>query len=440
MSLINYKSLAFCLSINQPELIKLHFLRNWLKRTPISLIIESMNIISRQIHYQIQHALERGKSILLLGARQTGKTTLLSQFPVERSLSLVDPRVRQRYEQSPDLLINELEALAESSQKKPVVWIDEVQKIPKLLDAIQSLIDRNLVQFLLTGSSARKLRHHVNTNWLPGRLVIFRLDPLMHIELNNSDYNKLTLKDLLRFGTLPGIVKTETFEDKEVDLRSYVQAYLEEEVRAEALVKNLGYFAKFLMMAASESGQIVNFRKLSQEIGIAHTTIASYYQILEDCLIAEPVEPLTFSKTRRRLSKSPKYLFFDLGVRRLSARESTEFPHTYWGHLFEQWVGLEILRYLRSFQIPGKLYFWRDANGPEVDWVVEINNRYIPIEVKWTDKPTSKMIKHLALFKREYPNTAQGWLVCQTPHPIKLADGIYACSWEALIPAIFKEI
>jgi predicted AAA+ superfamily ATPase len=398
-----------------------------------------MKIIARQVTHQISHALGRGKSVLLLGARQTGKTTLCTQFEVDLSLSLVNPRLRHRYEQSPELLLGEVEALAEDKKKKPIIWIDEVQKVPHLFDTLQELIDTQKAQFLLTGSSARKLRAHVDSNWLPGRLVICYLDPLMQSELKDSPYHP-SLESILQQGTLPGIITTENSEDKEIDLKAYVYSYLEEEIRAEALTRQIGSFSKFLTLAAAESGQIVNFSKLSQEIGVAHTTIAGYYRILEDCLIATSVEPLSISKTRRRLSKTPKYLFFDLGVRRVSAREAKDFPRSYWGHLFEQWVGLEILRYLRSTQSNGKLYFWRDANGPEVDWVLELNNQYIPIEVKWTDRPTSRSIKHLVLFKEEYPNTGQAWVICQTPYKMKLAEGIYACPWQMLIPAIFGEL
>lgn len=394
-------------------------------------------MIERQIKQKIQEALDRGKSVLLLGARQTGKTTLFSQFTVDLRLSLVQYNVRQRYERSPELLGYELEALYEDKARQVTVWIDEIQKVPALLDAIQDLIDRKIVKFLLTGSSARKLRAQMNTNWLPGRLVVLYLDGLMQSELVKAN-RIVPLNELLCYGTLPGIINTLNPEHKEIDLETYVNTYLEEEVRSEALVRKIGSFSKFLTLAASESGQIVNFTKLSQEIGVAHTTIASYYQILEDCLIAEPIEPITKTKVRRRLIKTPKYLFFDLGVRRLSAREPNHFPQSYWGHLLEQWVGLEIIRHVRSFQIPAKLYFWRDANGPEVDWVLEWKGSYVPIEVKWTERPTYRDSKHLELFKKEYPNTQKAWLICRTPHKLKLAEGVYACSWSSLIPAIFS--
>jgi hypothetical protein len=165
---------------------------------------------------------------------------------------------------------------------------------------------------------------------------------------------------------------------------------------------------------------------------VAHTTIAGYYQILEDCLIAERIEPLFKTKMRRKLMKTPKYLLFDLGVRRLCADEGTQMPTKNLGMLFEQWVGLELLHYARLSEKRVKVYFWRDANGPEIDWVLEKEGRYIPIEVKWTDRPTLADAKHLALFKQEYPEFEVAYVVCQAPRKMKLADKIYALPWQEL--------
>ena len=163
--------------------------------------------------------------------------------------------------------------------------------------------------------------------------------------------------------TLPKIISHQNLQHKNIDLKSYVSIYLEEEIRTEALVRNVGSFARFLELAASESGNIINLRKLSQEVGVAHTTIAAYYQILEDCLIAERIEPLRHTKTRRRLSASPKYLFFDLGIRRLSANEGTQLPAKHMDLLFEQFVGLELTNLINLNHQCCKLHFWRDVSG-----------------------------------------------------------------------------
>lgn len=384
--------------------------------------------IHRILTAKLEAALARGKSVLLLGARQTGKTTLISHLKTDYTISFAQPRVRQSYEIDPGRLTLEIEALAENSSRTPLIVMDEVQKVPAIMDAVQDLIDRRLGQFILTGSSARKLRAR-SVNWLPGRVVLCRLDPFVLTEMSPL---KFSLEDLLLYGSLPGIVTDKTSDEKELDLDSYVSTYLEEEVRAEALVRNTGPFSQFLTLAASESGNIVNFSKLSQEIGVSHTTIASYYQILEDCLIAEKIEPLTQSKTRKKLTKTPKYLFFDLGLRRVTAKEGRQLPENYWGRLLEQWVGLELIRNARFSLEPSKIYFWRDLDGPEVDWIIAKNDYFIPLEVKWTERPQLKDIKHLTLFCEEYKNTPRGYLICRVPKKQKLTANIYAIPWQDL--------
>ena len=149
--------------------------------------------------------------------------------------------------------------MAERANKKPLVAVDEIQKVPELLDTTQDLIDRKIAQFILTGSSARKLKEQHQLNWLPGRVVYFHLDPLILNELPKS-YQKI--EEILIYGTLPGIAMNGNNESREQDLESYVITYLEEEVRQEAIVRKLGDFAKFLQMAATESGQLANFNNI----------------------------------------------------------------------------------------------------------------------------------------------------------------------------------
>jgi predicted AAA+ superfamily ATPase len=393
-----------------------------------------MEYVPRIQEDNVKRALDRHKSVLLLGPRQTGKTTLISRLKSDLTLSFVRPDVRQRYEKDVSLLTGEIEALRQKLQSKlPVVFLDEAQKVPPIFDVVQDLIDRRQANFVLTGSSARKLRRGSHINLLPGRVVALKLDPLTLAETHTRD-----LKDCLLYGSLPGILSLKEAKDRETDLDSYVTIYLEEEVRAEALVRNLGSFARFLEYAASESGNIVNLRKLSQEIGVSHTTIAAYYQILEDCLIAERIEPLTKSKTRKKLTKAQKYLFFDLGVRRLAAREGIQLSKDIFGKLFEQFIGLELLRCSRMTSKKIQVRFWRDPDGPEVDWVVDEENCYTPIEVKWTESPSLKDAKYLQVFLSEYPNAGKGYLICQTPRQIKLAPNIFALPWQEIDTLILK--
>ncbi|MBI5872807.1 MAG: ATP-binding protein [Candidatus Omnitrophica bacterium] len=387
-----------------------------------------MKYIKRVLEDRIRHAVERDKSVLLLGARQTGKTTLIHQFKPDMLISFVQPDIRQRYEKSPHLLAGEVESIVSAIEGgRPLVILDEVQKVPVILDVVQDLIDRKKANFILTGSSARKLRRGLEVNLLPGRLVAFRMDPFSLLEFPSSE-----LRDRLLYGSLPGILAVAALSDKELDLESYVTTYLEEEVRAEAIVRNLGHFARFLELAASESGGIINLRKLSQEIGVSHTTIGAYYQILEDCLIMERVEPLTQSRTRKKLTKSEKYLFFDLGVRRLAAHEGANLPRDAMGRIFEQFVGLELLRYAR-LKGPGvKIRFWRDPDGPEVDWVIDEDGVYTPLEVKLTDNPMAVDVRYLEVFLHEYKSAKSGYLVCQVPRRTKLSDKVFAIPWQSV--------
>jgi predicted AAA+ superfamily ATPase len=384
--------------------------------------------IPRALESPLRAALARGKSVFLLGPRQTGKSTLLDRLDAELRISLVAPETRLRYEKEASLLSGEVGGLrAGSSRRLPLVLLDEVQKVPAILDVVQDLIDRRVAQFVLTGSSARKLRRTPGANLLPGRVVALRLDSLTYAE-----YPDLSLEDRLLYGTLPGLVAVDRKEDRETDLASYVFTYLEEEVRAEAIVRNLGHFARFLELAASESGRIVNYRKLSQEIGIAHTTVAAYYDILEDCLVAERVAPLTRSRTRKKLTRSSKCLFFDLGVRRLAAKEGSRLPRETVGFLFEQYVGLELIRAGRLSAAPRSIRFWRDPGGPEVDWVVEAGDRLVPVEAKWTDSPRLGDVKHLRPFLDEYRNADRGFLVCRAPRRVALGKKVVAIPWQEI--------
>ena len=389
--------------------------------------MESMEYKERSLQDNIRHSLGRNKSVLLFGARQTGKTTLISRFDPDLSISFILPDVRQRYEKSPGLLKAEVESIHGRAKKRPLVILDEVQKVPAILDVVQDLIDRGRINFILTGSSARKLRRGAHTNLLPGRVTTLKLDPFSLSEFPAADLN-----ERLIYGSLPGILSTDEKPDRETDLESYVTTYLEEEVRAEAVVRNLGNFARFLELAASESGSIVNLRKLSQEIGVAHTTIGAYYQILEDCLIAERVEPLTQSKTRKKLTKSEKFLFFDLGVRRVAAKEGTKLSRDTMGRIFEQFIGLELLRGAHTAHPACRIRFWRDPDGPEVDWIIDKNGNYTPVEVKLTDNPTSNDMRHLEVFLSEYRSAERGYLVCQVPRPAKLSGKISAIPWQSV--------
>jgi predicted AAA+ superfamily ATPase len=165
---------------------------------------------------------------------------------------------------------------------------------------------------------------------------------------------------------------------------------------------------------------------------VSHSTIANCYQILEDYLIVERIEPIIQSKTRRKLSKTQKYILYDLGVRRIAAQEGRSLSRDQMGYVFEQYVGLELIRTIRALGERMSVKYWRDPAGLEVDWVIDVPVGYIPIEVKLTDSPTSQGAKHLQVFLEEYPEAKRGFIICQTPHRMKIKPNIYALPWNQI--------
>lgn len=393
-------------------------------------------MIARNLEKELKKTIAQKKSFFLFGPRQTGKTTLLDhlsgQYNNVLNYSFLEIPLRQRAEQRPESLRQEIEAASPE-----FVIIDEVQKVPEILDEVQYMIDRYKLIFLITGSSARKLKRK-NVNLLAGRAITYRLDPFDIKERKSfaKDFQSLsTLKDILTYGDMPEIALfTEGQKIPLVEnlLRSYVETFLEEEIRMETLVRKIGIFGNFLRLAAEMSGRILSFRELSQDVGVTHHTISSFYEILYDCMIVERIQPLIPSASRRRLSKASKYLFFDVGVRNAAAQLLTRegVSREEWSRRFEEWIGLSLIRYLRSRNLQGSLYYWRDHNGPEIDWVVEHENRWIPVEVKFIENPQQKHTRHLELFINENKDRAsKGFLVFLGDRPRKITKKITAIPW-----------
>ncbi len=279
----------------------------------------------------------------------------------------------------------------------------------------------------MTGSSARKLRTQ-SVNLLPGRVAQFQMHGFAVGEVESQ-----SLEEHLLFGALPEIYLEQNWENKEFDLRSYVEIYLEQEIRQEAVIRNLGAFGRFLEWAAIEAGQVLNYSKIAQDVGVSVNTLRGYFEILFDTLIAERVSPITMSDSRKKLIKTDRFLFFDLGVRRLCANEGTKLEPSRLGRLFEQFVGIELIKQFQNLQPHYRLKFWRDPDGPEVDWVIETSDEWIPIEVKLTKVVREKDLPHLKTFLREYPSRAKrAFVVANVEQPYKLDESIAAVPWKML--------
>ena len=321
------------------------------------------------------------KNFFLFGARNTGKSTLLKTTFSKKNnclwIDLLDFVEEERYSRNPQAL--EAEVLAASDVK--YVIIDEIQKIPKLLDLVHKLIESTNKIFILTGSSSRKLKYG-GANLLAGRAFTYNLFPFLSIEIKNN----FKLDEILRWGSLPSIIfSMNTDEEKMQFLHAYSQTYIKEEIWMEQFIRKLNPFRKFLEVSAQSNGQIINYANISRDVGVDDKTIKQYFSIIEDTLLGFFLEPFHHS-FRKRLSQKPKFYYFDIGVKNALSRtlsiplvEST----SAYGSSFEHFIILEIVR-LGSYFFPEyKFSYLKTKDDAEVDLVVERPGKEILfIEIK----------------------------------------------------------
>jgi len=349
------------------------------------------------------------KSIILLGPRQTGKSTLLrSSFPDAVYYNLLHTDVFFRLQREPFRLREEVSALKQTNQ--PII-IDEIQKLPILLDEVQALIDSREFRFILTGSSARKLKAG-GANLLGGRARLRHLYPFVSRELPDFDLDKA-----LSIGLLPSIWFSDSPEE---DLRAYCGMYLKEEIYAEALVRRLDGFSRFLTVAGLSNGQELSFENIARDCGVPARTVREYVSVLTDTLIASALEPWRSGKSRKSVS-SVKLYFFDLGVARvLAGRQRPVRDSTEWGQALEQCIYQELRAWLSYFGDGRELCYWRTRDGREVDFIV---GNELAIEVKSTKNLTVKDLRNLRDIADE-----NIWheriVVCREPAERKTDDGI----------------
>jgi predicted AAA+ superfamily ATPase len=391
-------------------------------------------MIKRLILAKINESWSRGKSILLLGPRQTGKTTLTKNFEFDLTINFLSAKVRQSYEQNPDLILKEVNAAKKIKKSIVRVLVDEVQKVPAIMDPIQFLIDEKKAQFFITGSSARKLKQQADVNLLPGRVISFNLDAI-----SLEEYLIDEIDEILDYGQLPEVILTKDVEQKEELLQTYVEVYLEEEIRKEAQLRKLPDFYHFLERAAEHAGLLCSHSSIAQDVGISHVTVKSYYEILETTLIAHRIEPIYQSNKRKKLIRSPKYLFFDLGVRRLAAKQGANQPNSVKGITFESFIGIEILKFIRIHKLKCNLSFWQDPGVADVDWVIKKEQKYFPFEIKLKNKIVKSDCKHLLSFIQEYPCPKGGFVIYTGKNPIQIDDQIMAYPWQEL-PKLLRDL
>jgi len=366
------------------------------------------------------------ETCFLWGPRQTGKSTLLrSLFPGAGFYDLLLSDQYRRFIADPSILRQECEAkgLNRSNQKTPII-IDEVQKVPELLDEIHWLIENRGLRFIICGSSPRKLKRS-HGNLLGGRGIKYELFPLVYREIPG-----FSLTRALNHGLLPRhYIHNSPHKLQE----AYLVNYLQEEVAAEALTRNIPAFNRFLEVAAISNGEIINFNSISMDCGISAPTVKGYFQILEDTLIGRFV-PAFRKKGRRRLIAAPRFVFFDLGiVAQLTRRGQVNEGSELFGKAFEHFITLEILA---NASYSGQNYpvsYWRTASHIEVDVILGTD---IAIEIKSTDRVSDKHLKGLRAFKEEH--TATCILVSRDPHPRKTHDDILILPWEEFIDRLWQ--
>lgn len=332
---------------------------------------------------------ELSENIFLFGARQTGKSTLLrQQLPGSLFIDLLDSTVKQRFQRRPALLYEML-------HDKPagtLIVIDEIPEVPELLNEVHRLISEADIRFVLCGSSARKLKRK-GYNTLGGRAVPCTLYPLVSAEIPDFD-----LDHALLYGMVPPHY---TAQNASRRLSAYVDVYLKEEIKEEALVRNLGAFQRFLEVAALTDGEMVNYNNIAQDCGVSAATVSAYFNILEDTLIGYMI-PAYRKVMKRRLVQAPRFYYFDVGLtshllhRKQLVRGTAEY-----GHAFEHFIIQELKAYLGYRHSEEELSYWRTYTGMEVDAI--IGDARVAIEIKSVEEVLPRHLKGLKGFAEEHP-------------------------------------
>jgi predicted AAA+ superfamily ATPase len=344
-------------------------------------------MFSRKINLQDAE----NESIFLWGARQTGKSTLLQLlFPNTRYIDLLKSDEFERYNRRASLLREELSLL----QENELIIIDEIQKIPELLDEVQWLMTNKNHRFILSGSSARKLRRS-GVNLLGGRAIRKHLYPFVSAEIPDFDLIKACNN-----GMMP---RHYLVDDAGKRIHAYVGDYLQQEIKAEALTRNLKTFSRFMEIAALSNGEVVNYNNIASECGVSAPTVKEYFSILEETLIGYTIPAFT-KNVKRRVIQSPKFYYFDVGIVNFLLRRRSLLPGSAeFGHAFEHLIMQELIAYIGYSESQHSLSYWRTTSGYEIDAV--IGNANVAIEIKSTEEVHSHHTRGLKAFSEEFPNS-----------------------------------
>lgn len=365
-------------------------------------------------------------SFFLFGPRGTGKTSFLKQWFSHQSvfwIDLLDPSTEDRYALRPAALRDEI-----LQRKDGLDWvvIDEIQKLPRLLDVVHQLIESHKIRFALTGSSARKLKRGA-ANLLAGRAFVYHLYPLTHREWNGS----FDLDSVLRWGGLPRLAHLTLDEEKHDFLKTYAHTYLKEEIWGEHIVRKLDPFRKFLEIAGQTNGEIVNYTNIARDIGADTKTVQSYFQILEDTLVGFFLDAHHRS-VRKQQRQAPKFFLFDLGVKKALDGTLTQplVPNTYgYGKAFEHFVIAEIMRLNDYSKKDYRFSYLLTKDGAEIDLIVERPGMPVAlVEIKSTDRADERDTSAVEHFLPAFPK-AEGFCLSRDPIPKKIGQ-VSVLPWE----------
>ncbi|MBI4405879.1 MAG: ATP-binding protein [Deltaproteobacteria bacterium] len=329
--------------------------------------------------------LPKSRSAFLWGPRKVGKTYWIREYfkqPKVKIIDLLQSDVFAEFASQPHLL--------RERWNGEFTVIDEVQKLPPLLDEVHWLIENKHAQFLLTGSSARKLRRG-HANLLGGRAWRYEMGPLSFQEVQGFDIEEIMVRGLLP----PHFLS----EDPLMDLRSYVADYLKDEIAIEAAEQNLPAFADFLRVAALTNGELINFSNLGREVGVSPKVARSYFEILEDTLLGARLKPWTKAKNRRMI-QTEKFYYFDVGLANYLAKRTPKLGSFEFGKSFEHFILMELLNYGKYRNPELEITFWRTSTSLEVDFI--LNNMEVAIEVKGKSRVTSTDLKTISLLNEEH--------------------------------------
>ena len=362
------------------------------------------------------------ESIFLWGARQSGKSTLLKMlFPEAVYFDLLQSDVFERYQKSPSQFREVILAIPSGA----TVIVDEIQKIPSLLDEIHWLIVHHQTRFILSGSSPRKIIRS-GANLLGGRALRYELYPLIYAEIPDFDLLKALNNGLLPRHYLSGNAKKL--------ISAYIGSYLKDEIIAEAKIRNISAFTKFLEAAAFSNGEMVNYTNIASECGVSSTTVKEYFQILEDTLIGRFV-PSFQKKPKRRVITTPKFYYFDVGIANyLLKRGQIAFGSEAFGSAFEHFIYQELNAHSHYSDLDYAISYWRTTSQIEVDFI--LGNHEVAIEVKATNNVQSRHLKGLRSFSEEY--AVNKLIVVSNDPQMRILYTITVMPWELFLQKLWN--